>query len=175
MRLRLQDAPAPFVQMGADNQPVRAVITAVKAVFFFDQQVRAPVQAAEHGEIPEGGGDLLVRAVFGKYPDGPRGIILYGLRHRQAEAGIAAPVAPGETAVDKHLRLLIGRFKRKEGFFPVRVPDDRLFIDRQALVGIVVAVPGVGKGDLLPAIFGQGVGETVQRPAGKLSEFPVRV
>ena len=71
MWLRVHDALTGFIDPGLDDQAVRAIITIIKVIFFADQQIRMPVQAAEYREIPEGRGDVFVQSVFQENLNGP--------------------------------------------------------------------------------------------------------
>ena len=108
MGLQTQDAPAAVIDLRADDEAVGAVEAAVEMGRAAEEQVGAAVQAAEDREIAEGGSDLLIFPVLHKDADPPLGIAGNGIRNGQAEAGIAAPVLPGRTAVDEDAAALVG-------------------------------------------------------------------
>lgn len=79
VRLKTQEAVPVFVQRGADDQAVGAVEAAVKMVLAADKQIGAAAEAAEDGEVPEGGADVLIDGVFDIDPNMKR----FGNRSRR--------------------------------------------------------------------------------------------
>ena len=142
---------------------------------FADQQVHVPGKTAEYGEVTEGGGNVLVRAVLKEHGQLPLGIICRGIRNGKTETGIAAPVAARFLSVYEDAALLVGALKGKEGPLPARLPPERGFVYRQPLPGILFFEPGVGQCDRGPFPLRELRGNIAYGQAGEFSELPALI
>ena len=133
-----------------------------------DQKIDVPVQTAEDRKIAEIRGDIGGDAIVEQSLDPQRAAFQRRLRHREAEAGVGAPVLAELLAVDEHAADLVGAFKFEKGPLPGRIDRQRFAVERRAVVWPVVRVPGMRQGDRRPL----RLGDRGKDPVGQAGKGP---